>query len=325
MIPFLGRQRCKRMNEIITPLPEYTSVTVDQRIYNLEVYRRVSLPYEYPRLVIVAYQPNPMASKILNTCLQTIHTYTSTPYELWVVDNDSPKKNSEWLYNQPGINLVLNHTHPIPPQEIRFWHRWRYARRQQKWGSYANAIGLELAIRLINPQTRFLMPIHMDTMPCHPDWINFLMSKLNHKIAASGVLLQTNRVPGGVLHVLGYVVDFQLFQKLELDFLPDLPNYDVGDRVTVELRRVGYDVYGCQNTFTEPELVKRIPVSSPFRNLPVFRALDEQGHVIFLHLGRGIRKTTGQHRRGVTPDEWVEFAQKYLLDTNDKNIPEPFK
>ena len=117
----------------------------------------------------------------------------------------------------------------------------------------------------------------------------------------------------GVLHVLGYMVDFQLFTKLGLDFLPDLPRFDVGDRVTVALREAGYEVFACDNTLWKPILEEKIPASSPLRQFHVDRSFDDDGNVIFLHLGRGVRKSIGAHRRGTTADEWIRMVSERLL------------
>jgi hypothetical protein len=47
--------------------------------------------------------------------------------------------------------------------------------------------------------------------------------------------------------------------------------------------------------------------------LPVDRALDDDGNVIFLHLGRGVRKSALRSSKGVTVEEWIDFADTYLL------------
>ena len=87
------------------------------------------------------------------------------------------------------------------------------------------------------------MTLHMDTMPCRTGWLSFLQSELGDGIGAAGVRMDRARTPEGVLHVLGCLVDFQLFRRLKLDFLPQLPQYDVGDRVTRALREAGYGVF----------------------------------------------------------------------------------
>jgi hypothetical protein len=286
---------------------------VDGRTYALEVLQRVVQPEQAPRLIVAAYQPNELARNVLRVCIQAIQRYTPEPHELWVVDNNSPRVNVDWLLQWPGINVVLNRTEPVPSDGRGLLSRWKKRQSQQKWASYANAVALELAVRLINPQAHYLMTLHMDTLPCRAGWLSFLQSKLSDNVCAAGVRMDRRRTPEGVLHVLGYLVDFQLFKQLNLDFLPKLPQYDVGDRVTAALREAGYDVFACLNTLWEPQLVERIPPSSPLRYLHVDRSFDDDGNVIFLHLGRGVKKSSGDHSKGTMPKGWIGFAEEHLL------------
>ena len=287
-------------------------VTVDGRVYTARVLRRVCAPPDAPRLVVVSYQPTGPARDVLDVCIQAVQRYTPEPHELWVVDNNSPA-NRHWLLEQPGINVVLNQTEPLP-LDRRGLRRWFLPKGSQSdWGSYANAVALEIVAQLIEDDCEILMPMHMDVMPCRTGWLRFLRSKLDDRVRAAGVRMDRSRTPEGVLHVLGYLVDFQLFRRLGLDFFPDLPQFDVGDRVTVALRQAGYDVFACSNTLWQPELVETIPAGSPLRRLGVDRSFDDDGNVIFLHLGRGVRKSSGGHREGISTQDWIRFAREHIL------------
>ncbi|MCB0109707.1 MAG: hypothetical protein KDE53_27485 [Caldilineaceae bacterium] len=304
-------------------MPKPFAVTVDGRRYQGKLYQQSQAASTAPRLVIVAYQPTPLAQEVLRVCIETIERYTPEPHELWVVDNNSPATNSAWLLQYPTVNLIYNQTEPIPPEQ-RNWRaqaigRLRRRYHQRSWGSYANAIGLEIALQLIDPATQLLMPLHMDTMPSRKGWLSYLTGKVDSfaggTIAAAGVRLDHARVTAGVLHVLGYLVDYQLFRQLALDFLPALPALDVGDRVTVALRQAGYGVFACRNTFNEPAVATLLEDDSPFKALAVDRALDDEGNVIFLHQGRGVRKSTDHQVRGVSTAEWIHFADEVLLQS----------
>lgn len=263
-------------------------------------------PPEVPRLVVVSYLPDPRTSELLRVCLRSIKKNTVGPYELWVVDNNSPSENVEWLVNEGGVRLAFNRTAPAVAN-----------------GSYANAVALEIGAALVDPATRFLMTLHQDTAAVEPTWLSYLLSKLDDKTRAAGVRFDNGRVPEGILHVLGYVIDFQLFRELGLDFFPDLPDYDVGDRAIVGLRRAGYEIFATPNSLWSPELVDQMPTDSPFRQLSVDRSFDDQGRVIFLHLGRGVVKTS--LALGTAADKgspWTEFAQRHLhLDLNPPPAP----
>jgi len=287
-------------------------LSIDGRPYDVEIIKKAVAEPDAPRLVVVSRQPNSSATDVVRVCIQAVQHFTKEPHELWVVDNNSPRDRLDWLVEWPDVNVVLNFTEPRPP-DARTPSDEPGRNDQLTWASYANAIGLEIAVRLIEPRSKYLMSMHMDTMPCHPQWLSFLKSKINERVRAAGVRMDTTRTPEGVLHVLGYLVDFQLFQQLGLDYLPALPELDVGDRVTLKLREHGFDVFACPSTLWEPDLASRIPASSPLRTLGVDRAFDDDGRVIFLHLGRGVTKSIGVHQRGTLVDDWIRFADEHLF------------
>lgn len=292
-----------------------TKLLIDKKTYDVEFIQQVTQPSNAPRLVIVAYQPNQQAQDILKTCIQTINCLTPENHELWVIDNNSPRKNLEWLLKQSNINIVLNRTEPVPrvKKQNHIFLR-KKQKNQQNHGSYANAIGLEIATHLIDPQSQYFMTLHMDTMPCKNGWLSYLQSKIENKIGAVGVRMDKTRTSAGVLHVLGYMVNFQLFKKLKLNFFPRLPEYDVGDLVTIRLRQAGYEVFACPNTLWQPELTEKISNHSPLKFLKVDRSFDDKNNVIFLHLGRGIRKASGEIKNGATSEEWIKYAINNILN-----------
>lgn len=309
-VPALVNPRNRRKGEEVE---QRITMPLDGMDYQLRVARRVALPEEAPRLVVVCLQPNDTARKVLEVCVRGVQQFTREPHELWVVDNNSPEEQTRWLLERPDINVVLNRTEPLPPEGRGQAPFSKDKNVQTQWGSYANAIGLEIATRLIDPGTRHLVTLHMDTTPCRDTWLSHLIGKLDGRVAAAGVRMDRARTSEGVLHVLGYAVDFQRFRSLNLDFFPDLPQYDVGDKITVGLRAAGYDVHACRNTFSNPELVESIPPDSPFRSLHVDRVFDDEGNVIFLHLGRGVAKSDGRHSLSTLPDQWMQFCEDNLF------------
>jgi len=288
-------------------------VSLDGIEYRIELERKVYLTPDAPRLVVVSHVQNSTAKELLRVCLAAIRRFTPEPHELWIVDNNSPMENLDELLRLDDVNVVLNRTEPLPPEGRKLEDGQAACVSQLNWGSYANAVGLELAARVIEQQTGYFMSLHMDALPCRAGWLSFLRSKLSDGIAAAGVRMDTTRTPDGVLHVLGYMCDFQLLKRLKLSFFPDLPQLDVGDNVTVKMREAGYKVFACLNTVWEPDLVARIPLSSPLRDLHVDRSFDDNGNVIFLHLGRGLRRSSGEHRKGTTAEAWINFVDTVLL------------
>jgi hypothetical protein len=300
---------------------ELVELIIDGRAYAIEVLRRKNERPDAPRLIIISHMINDAGRDILRACLDGVRYFTSDPHEVWVVDNNSPRENLNWLFERDEINLALNRVEPFPPDVIE--SGFPSIDDQKQWGSYANAIGLEIGIRLIDQSCRYVMTMHMDTFPCDRNWLSFLSSKIDGRVKAAGVRLDRARDPEGVLHVLGYMVDFQMFRKMKLDFFPELPKMDVGDKVTILLREAGYKVFSCQNTLWEPELDNQIPITSPLKGFRVDRAFDEEGNIIFLHLGRGVRKSTGDHTSGVSLNTWLDLIYNSLIGTASNPLAVP--
>lgn len=287
-------------------------IRVDGRTYQVDVSCNARAALSAPRLVVVSYLPNAQALGILKTFIQAVRHFTPEPHELWVVDNASPPEHLRSLREFRDVNLAMSRTTPVPPGQRL---RWALGRRhdQSRWGSYANGVGLEIGRAVVDAGVRFFAAFHMDTMPVREGWLSTLIGKFEGDVGAVGVRLDATRVPGGVLHPVGSVFDLPLIEKLRADFLPELPGFDVADRVSVALREAGYELVALPNTFSDPTVADRIH-SPRFTDLPVDRCLDEAGNVIFLHLGRGVRKTTGQHSEGTSPAAWMRLAEELMAD-----------
>ncbi len=164
--------------------------------------------------------------------------------------------------------------------------------------------------------------MHSDTLVTKYGWLSHLKSKLSERVRAAAFRRDPNRVHA--LHIGGLLLDFTLFEPLQMSFLPNMrqeryrnmPEYDVGDQITLKLREHGFEVYVSPNTFDDPESSERIGPSSPFRLLPCDRAFDDDEDVFYLHMGRGTPKAVGTYPRNtskVNPEQWIEFAEEHLL------------
>ncbi|MEM6885408.1 MAG: hypothetical protein AAF571_10280 [Verrucomicrobiota bacterium] len=294
---------------------------IDGKAYEVEVLRRKTSAPEVPRLLIVSFLPRLESLDVLSVCLDGIQQFTPEEHEVWVIDNHSPEEFSNKLREREDINIVFNRTTPKPgSKEPESWWRRVFCRQDKKsasdeqmeFASYANAVGLELGLQAIPEEVHYVMTMHMDTMPCRSNWLAHLKSKLNDQVKLSGVRLDKARVSDGVIHVLGMLIDYRAFRSLDLDFFPDLPDYDVGDRVTVEFRKHGYQVVHCPNSLRDPDALSRLDADSIFHEYIVDRSVDDEGEVVFLHMGRGVRKSVGRKEKGLTIPEWVEFSKKLL-------------
>lgn len=248
-----------------------------------------------PRLVIPSKLLNGKSVELLRLCIQTIRKYTKQ-YELWIVDNNSPEEYVSQFLDLQDINFVLIKTNILGG------------------GSYENAVALEIAAELIAKDTKYLMTLHQDIVVCKDGWLEDMTSRIKGNVKAVGVREDKVRVKEGILHVLGYVIDFQLFKELQLTFKPELPNFDVGDRVIYDFKEKGFEYFAYANTIWNAELVNKMPASSPFKKINVDRAIDDEDDVFFMHLGRGVLKSQGQianEDKGI--DLWIKFVNKYIL------------
>ncbi len=296
--------------------PKHCELMIDGRMYAVEVFHKTSQSVDAPRLIIVSHLVNEIGKSLLKTCLDGVRHFTPENHEVWVVDNNSPRRNLDWLLERDDVNVALNRVEPLPPEAHETSSENQMPVDQKNWGSYANAIGLEVGIKLIDSSSTLVMFMHMDTCPCFSGWLSFLRSKIVDRVRAAGVRLDRTRTPEGVLHVLGYMVDFQLFKELGLNLFPNLPQQDVGDNVTLKLREAGYDIFSCKNTLWVPELDDQISADSPLKGVRVDRAFDDDWNIIFLHLGRGVRRSTGEHKTGTSLDIWLDVIHNSLIKSS---------
>lgn len=268
--------------------------------YNYEIYlkEKITAPAGFPRLVIVSYQPNKNASELLELCIKSIKKFTDTDYELWIVDNNSPQENIKWLDIVEDINIAYIRTDP-----------------KEGGGSYANALALEVAAKLIYPGTKYFMSFHEDTVVCRYGWLKYMLSKFDYKTKAAGFRLTRARVPDGVLHVCGYMIDFQFFKKNNLSFLPQLPQLDVGDKIICEIKKSGFKIFSTPNTFDDASLAESIPETLAARNLNVTRSFNDKNEIIYMHLGRGVPKAEKTYRdqKKCSLEGWSEYIMGRLL------------
>ena len=292
-------------------------IEIDGIVYRVQVVRKVFEPPDAPRLVMAAYHPNELTARITQVAARSIHRYAGRPYELWIVDNASPRRHSRWLIDEPGVNVVFNPISPLRPLQSsplrRAASRFFKRRSQLTNISYANGIGFELGAQLVDLETQVLCALHSDVLACKSGWLDFLISKLDEEVRGAAVATHTSGLVA--MSASCFLVDFSLYRPLRMHFLPNMPHWDAGELVTVRLNEAGYRWFVAENTFDSPELIGRIPQNDPLHHLHADRSFDDEGNVFFMHLGRGATKATGRyHKPGkTTADEWIAYAQEVVL------------
>lgn len=317
-----------------TPAPDRShQISIDNQVYEVDILERVNLGDTATRIIVTNFSVNDTANDVLRVCIESIRKFTTEEVEIWAVDNASDQRHVDWLIQfDDQLNLVLNRTEPINPfhkqqgviQKTRQFLRGNIPPTSQlhQDGSYANAIALELGRLCIAPSSHTILTMHSDTLVAKPGWLSHLKSKLTAKNRAAAFRRDTGRVHA--LHIGGLLLDYTLFKPLQMSFLPNMrrerypnaPEYDVGDQITLQLVENGFETYVSPNTFNEPELVEKLRPNSSFRALaPCDLCFDDNWDVFYLHLGRGTVKSAGMYKKTgkVSPKQWVEFAEEYLL------------
>jgi small nuclear ribonucleoprotein (snRNP)-like protein len=312
--------------------PNSRQISIDEQVYQVEILRRVYLDEAATRIVIASFIVNDTARDILRVCIESIRKFTTEDVEIWVVDNASDEQYVSWLTQfDDKLNLVLNRTEPInplrkPPGVVQRVRRFLAASnlpaRQLHDGSYANAIALELGRLCIAPSSHTVFTMHSDTLVTKHGWLSYLKSKLTEKVRA--VAFARDKIRVHALHIAGLLLDYTLFDALQMSFLPnmrqerypDMPEYDVGDKITLQLRAHGLGTFVVPNTYNNPELSTRLTSASPFTQMsPCDLCFDDDWDVFYMHMGRGTVKSTDMYKRAgkIYPKQWVEFAEKHLL------------
>jgi len=299
------------------------TVRLDDLSYSVEILRSTLCPPEAPRLIMACYNSSPAGVEITRVAIESILRNTAGAFELWLVDNASPAENRDWLREIDGVNVVLNLTPPVPTSQ-RGWRARLGLRRvhpdeQLSAGSYANAVGLELGLRCLPPETHQVCVLHNDVFAMAPHWLAYLQSRMTAQVRVAAISRDEHPERIAAAHVSGLLFDYQLYRSLNLSMFPDLPRLDVGDRISEGFRAAGFTEFICRNTYNEPDCLEWISEESRLRTLHSVRVFDDDRQVIFLHMGRGTAKASGRYNQpGKTyPQEWVEFARDYLA----RNLP----
>jgi glycosyltransferase involved in cell wall biosynthesis len=178
--------------------------------------------------------------------------------------------------------------------------------------SEANASGLEVGLEYVTGDYVFFC--HNDVVACHPEWMNFLFSKLNDKCKLAGTVLDNVRI--NAVHVSGYLTTTEIAKSSPLypEYKNGIQTKDVGDGATEYCRKNNLRYFCCQNTENDDILVELC--EEPFRSFRVDRALNDDNEVIFLHLGRGTPKAMGTYTKQnrIYLEDWVKFINMNVLN-----------
>jgi len=179
--------------------------------------------------------------------------------------------------------------------------------------SEANACAIEEALPFVRTENVFIC--HNDVAACRENWLRFLVDKMKKDdLAAAGYVLDNARI--NALHISGILVKTEIAKAVSMYpvYEGERQILDVGDSITQYCREKGLEYFSCRNTHNDESHVELC--EDPYKELDyVDRAFDDDGNIIFLHLGRGTPKTLGSYWKSgrVTSDGWSNFVETKIL------------
>ena len=182
-------------------------------------------------------------------------------------------------------------------------------------GSEANAEAIEIGLRKVNTEWVFLC--HCDICVSSNLFFEELYGKIKEGYELIGTVLDPARI--NAIHISGCLVTEEMADKVSYCplYSGETQVLDVGDSLTVYCREHDIKHYCFENTFNSPEL--REKVNDDYRDFKVDRCLNDDGEVMFLHLGRGIPKTQKTYKKAGRVDlkGWVDFCNREVLSGQD--------
>jgi hypothetical protein len=272
-------------------------------------------------LVVSSFQPNENSSKLLRIAINSMIKFKPEYADIWIIDVGSP--DSDFMVTPeeyPTVNFII--TSYIPRSWDGFSWKRKFLNRllfksMPRSGSHANAWTLDFAIRSFNDiqyTPKYFMTLQMDIMVTHEKTIHNILALFNEKTAAVGVLKQKNlSKTHDILHSLGCMWNYKIYNDLSLSMETDLPDFDVGELAIIKAVNKGYHINNLKCSYSNPEIVDSF--SDQYKNLPgVDRTIDKDGNVVFMHLGRGIPKSEGSYWKDgkTTVLGWEHWFNKFI-------------
>lgn len=251
--------------------------------------------------VIASWQPNALASELLRVAYSSLRLFSSQSISIWIVDLGSPKSRHFIGPDAlPEANFILSSARPrtwnVPAGrggQVRKYLGMNPTVNASFANGYSLAIAFQHLVRL-RRRPRLAMTMDMDTMITSSQMIEDLIESVSGNVIAAGVREQPSM--GGthqILHCLGCMWDLNTLFSLETTFLPDFPMFDNGEKAVADAIDRGYEIRSFPNTYSDPRLAEKIE-NPRLQELRVDRTLDSSGEVGFLHLGRGVSKSSSR-------------------------------
>jgi len=274
-------------------LSQKSTINILNRIYNLNIFNKGKATKDTTEILM----PHYLGFEATEIAVRSLQKHTKLPIRIWVIATRLDEIDK--LIEIPEINLIgIEETGCT--------------------GSEENALALEIGSRFV--ENKWVFVCHNDVFAYDRDWLQTLFSKVSDKVRAVAYCRDNARV--NALHVSSTLFNFELFKSLNLSFFPkydnkDLQIMDVGDEITVGFKEKGYDVHVFSCSHNDPSILEVIHQGYPeLKEFFFDKTIDENGKVIWLHLGRGVPKFLGIYSKTgrCGYEEWIELLKNRLKD-----------
>jgi len=233
-------------------------------------------------------------SEVLTSiCIRSFKKFCPSNIDLYyiVVENSTDVSYKDRIVEiDPNVLWINNDTHYV--------------------GSEANAAAIELGLEYVKCDLVFMC--HCDVCVTNESFLYNVVAKYHEGNRVIGTLFDTNPNRIGAIHVMGLLTDLELAKKV--DYMPvyksDIQIMDVGNKLIQYCTDNNLSTYCFKNTFNYPEISS---LTDKYREFNVSKCVSEKNEVLFMHLGRGIRKLNGRINNKVNMDEWVSFCEEIIV------------
>lgn len=165
----------------------------------------------------------------------------------------------------------------------------------------ANARAVEVGMKAVIAP--WVMILHCDTVVCSSMFFTAMEAKMNDGYLMIGTERYPSSAGENCYHCSGIMVRSDIARQANYDS----KKIDACDDLTFFCRNNNIKRTCFRNTFNMPELKMPDNISG----FHVDRCVDDAGDVIFLHLGRGIPKTSGSYKKPnrVYLGEWLKHCR----------------
>lgn len=280
-------------------------------------------------LVISSYQPNKKSSQLLRIAIDSMLKFKPDYADIWVIDVGSPySKYMVMPKEYSNVNFIFTDYTPRSSSELslkkRFYNK-TFNIESPRNGSIASGWTLDFAIRSFNEikyYPKYFFTLHMDIMFTNKNIIPYMLSLFEKKTAAVGVLKQKNiSKQYDILHSLGCLWNYDILLKHNLLMETKFPKFDVGEFAIFQSINYGYSLKNLECSYNNMSLENNF--SNKYKSLPgVDRSIDNEGNVIFMHLGRGVSKSEGLYWKNgkTTVEDWAHWFNSNILTQKDNHI-----